>query len=625
MLPSLSTKDPRYDIPRFDWDFLSALLTTTHRPLGAQGWPNLSQHLLLASPRLLSILRRLQDIMTRYHETPFTREMLPQRLALIRQVEVAAGSLSRSDELRWDQVVMFRDHVRQRREYLSTLVDYLHRKRAKVNQLMNVFLNQQIHNFTSMKGESRYLSLHETRVMEKLDPFHRTETTKRAFNLWQQTQMKRDLDPAGTLVQFFIDIEGYADKTTKLWTESIDLYRNQEWVEVHKISFEDTAAWGWYALLERDNLPGFNRGPDVRYYRKFDTRQFPVDSSHVFLVERKKLHTLNRRTDEDGSVEQYGDVPPVRRGDLWNPDLAKAYIYVMRKNEICAYPMHGHFHSMGVRGKAIEAAGLLVADNGKILAIDNASGHYRPSSLHLAQAVEKIQTHDAFAPGGMVGVRYEYKRAYGDVTFEGFTDMFFPVVVFQRLAQNEFPLRETWQELKVLSRRYPRGPADFPNADKQAYHYFAGLWERIYGGPDGWMNATADFIAYMHPERAILQALTLFIATRSSPDPRAFRRASWTRGFGRADIQAVDQALERYDAELGRLTTELRTGGDVMRVLGMAQWILRSAVELQDAIMNWQKVNTPESGRYRAVMDLAIAVSEEKDVLERELRMSARH
>ena len=629
MLPSLATKDPRYDIPRFDWDFLAALLFTGQRPFDYRGGAiDLSQHLPSEPVRLRFILMNLQHVMARYHDIPFTRGMLPQRLARIREVERAAMSFPRLDELRWDQVVMFREHVRQRREYLSRLVDYLHRKRAKVNQLMNVFLNQQISNLASMKGESRYLGLHETRVMEGLDPFHRTETLKRAFNIWQETQMQRDLDPAGNLVQFFIDIEGYADKEgRRLWTDPINLYRNEEWVEIHKISFEETAAWSWYALLESYNpSPLLIQSPDrVRYYSKFDTRKFPVDSREVFLVERKKLHTLNTRTSEDGVREQYRDIETSPRGGPGEPNLSKAYIYVMRKNGICAYPVSDHFHSMGARGKAIQAAGLLVADNGKILAIDNDSGHYRPSSSHLAQAVEEIQTNGAFAAGAMVGVRYGYKRAYGDVTFEGMFDMFFPVAVFQKLAQNEFPLQETWQELQGLSRRYPRGPADFPNADKQAYVRFARLWQRIYAGPDGWMNAITDFIAHMHPERAILQALTLFIATRGSLDAGAFRRASWTIGFGRRDIEAVDRALERYDAELQRLTTELRAGQDMMRVLAMAQWVLQSAVELQEAIMTWQKENTPASGRYNAVMDLAIAVSEEKAVLERELRMSARH
>ncbi|MBL3591759.1 MAG: hypothetical protein JMN24_18575 [gamma proteobacterium endosymbiont of Lamellibrachia anaximandri] len=113
-------------------------------------------------------------------------------------------------------------------------------------------------------------------------------------------------------------------------------------------------------------------------------------------------------------------------------EMPNSLKYVMRHDEILFDPnpkVGKAFHSYLVDEKSIQAAGGIAANNGKIIAIDNMSGHYRPGWRLLAQAVDRLA--EVLDNNAVVGV-------FSDGAPGGGETWFFPVRVFARLAGNGF-------------------------------------------------------------------------------------------------------------------------------------------------------------------------------------------
>lgn len=73
------------------------------------------------------------------------------------------------------------------------------------------------------------------------------------------------------------------------------------------------------------------------------------------------------------------------------------------------YP--GSHHTSLTNGRAVSAAGVMVVRDGRVLAIDNRSGHYRPGSAELANAVRYLHAGDAFAAGAVVALYVDESSA----------------------------------------------------------------------------------------------------------------------------------------------------------------------------------------------------------------------
>ena len=74
-------------------------------------------------------------------------------------------------------------------------------------------------------------------------------------------------------------------------------------------------------------------------------------------------------------------------------ELPNSLKYAMRHDRIFFDPspkVKQAFHSYMVDEKSVQSAGGIVADRGKVVAVDNVSGHYVPGWRLLSQAVEYI-------------------------------------------------------------------------------------------------------------------------------------------------------------------------------------------------------------------------------------------
>lgn len=96
------------------------------------------------------------------------------------------------------------------------------------------------------------------------------------------------------------------------------------------------------------------------------------------------------------------------------------WIWVMdEKGNFYAHPWSPNsdtYHSSFFAGEPVRAAGLIRVNQGIIEMINNESGHYKPSKLHLDYAVDALSAHQLFAP--LASEAYDPDRSRRDLSKE---------------------------------------------------------------------------------------------------------------------------------------------------------------------------------------------------------------
>ena len=141
---------------------------------------------------------------------------------------------------------------------------------------------------------------------------------------------------------------------------------------------------------------------------------------------------------EYNSVGGGGEGATDRGGDFVNGD---AYVV---SHDGKFYSFSGNtVHSEFLSGDPVRAAGIIVSVKGRVQAIDNRSGHYRPGWRNLLQAVEILADQGVFAREAVVAL----------VVSETST-MFFRVADYIRLGQMGFPFGEATSVVRGYQRKY---------------------------------------------------------------------------------------------------------------------------------------------------------------------------
>lgn len=92
-------------------------------------------------------------------------------------------------------------------------------------------------------------------------------------------------------------------------------------------------------------------------------------------------------------------------------DFTRGSIYAMDgPDKMFCLPAHKH-HSALSGGDPVSAAGVVVADNGRVVAIDNRSGHYRPGYRQLLLAVRYLMERRLFEPDGFAALYISMENA----------------------------------------------------------------------------------------------------------------------------------------------------------------------------------------------------------------------
>jgi hypothetical protein len=243
-------------------------------------------------------------------------------------------------------------------------------------------------------------------AMEKLDPLGRSKPYLEA-QLEQWLSRLGDKDPCEHIVEFLFNFDAKDNDYNKPFGMDSD------------------------RLGSCRIIPGKNRleAYYVQPAGQVATRYIPQVHSATLAI--STIHRLPLKTVGGGASRGGGDF---EGGDP----------YVLSpEDKLYSVNYGGTIHSQFLSGDAVKGAGLWVVRDGKVLLIDNRSGHYMPSWRGLLQSVQWIAEREAFHPDASVG----YVITSYDV-------MFFRVQDFLRLGKAEFPYEATRDMLRGYHRKY---------------------------------------------------------------------------------------------------------------------------------------------------------------------------
>jgi len=554
-------------------------------------------------------------------------ELHLKRIKQLHEILLYRHGINLHQDPMYADILLLTESVTKRKNYLCKLSDYLMPDKCDtITELVNMFSQQPIVNVVYIKESyrhPRHVSLHQKKILEKYEPRHRGgyEWMEELFLAYVQDQVNRQKNPAEKLVDFFLEIEHETiyrvAKPVPYWTKEEAAWR--------EIWFEAGRAFTYYVMLS-ETVTQFGEAPYTRYTRYFYVQYDPAHHAQ-YIPHVYPLHSL-----KTGQVIlSSGQTITVKYGYKWpdrgskDPDLRESYIYVMRKGQIFAYPpaqqtsKGAPFHSFGFQGKKIQAGGLLVAVDGQIVAIDNRSGHYRPSILHLKQAVSLIESHGAFYHDALVGVAYSYKvhvpgTGRGDEGFEEVgNSAFFPVNIFLGLARNNFRLMDVWNAFGVMERKYPNGPASFPQHGQEVWGLFTRRWT---AHNLTWDRVKRDFINYLYPGlKRYMATINQILESRTIPAPSRFMRDTTWAFHRRGGLETIDEALRAYDAHYDTLRRAVTT--DNMYLINFTLKTLKTTlVTIFTEASEWLGWATSPEGRTstarrRAVENLFRAAEEQ--------------
>jgi hypothetical protein len=411
-------------------------------------------------------VERLVRALQNHHQTPRSKQCLPQLVATLDLAIAAANDLARAglafDAKVHDTLNGWRKGMQIEAEFLRGLLQYsTPLGRALVTKALSDTGRHRQH------GGALLVGLVPTKAHERLDPRHRaTSELENAFQAWWQQEMAAKRDPAAGLVEFFLGFGTGAERPSAR-SMPADVLASR------RILFDAGRAHAFYT--ERDGLV-------VRYNGAFHDKE--TSSVRAVTSVHRRPYTSTQGTQGSGAAKRTGDdflggdtyaISPDGDMHTWNPQT---------------------IHSEYLSGAAVQCAGLIVVVDGKVRAIDNRSGHYQPGWANLLQAVALVEEHGAFAAEAIVGL-----------VVDGETTMYFAVADFLSLGRRAFPFVETVAVVRTYQQRY-RGRIPVPDSKlehipaqaRQGWHGLDNQWDRFLqrffvrkpaggGTGDGWPTA----------------------------------------------------------------------------------------------------------------------------------------
>ncbi len=526
----------------------------------------------------------LQIALKSYHGIPLQKEQLWSRIDRLMKVDERIDTISRKPNHGADPNILksFGDHVNRRLVYLKVLFRYTHqkKKKAKLSELLKAFSSGK--NYRQMKNDgSYYLSMHSTQLVEKIDPLHRRGIFDQHYRNYVREEIKQGRDPADGLVDFILSLE------KKNYLQKADYFK-PDYSDLLRLIFKEKKAWAYYLTT-----------PEGKF---------------------RRITSLKEK--EDVSLEAYDSVCHENYKNEFSlrdfSDLLFGDIYVMRKGILYTYPTKEgrNFHSMGVQGKAIQAAGIIVVKEGKVQAIDNKSGHYRPTWRHLLQACTLIQENDAFADEAVVSV--VVNKDYS---------VFFRADDFINLARNNFPFKHTIDILQHYIKMYGNKKPYPPSMDQ----YLRALVRDTAGQIFDYSDAIVAFLELIYPEDPTKQALqkqnlNLIWLSRRSWTYAQWKKESYVGLFATriGPIGGVDVAYRDFDKGYNRFVMYSKNEASVNKYYRLnlsthkeLDAVINKAKALIKAINVWlSKKEGKDSVRRSAVLTAEELVQEDLERLE---------
>ena len=306
---------------------------------------------------------------------------------------------------------------------------------------------------------------------------------------WANDKYRSQSDPIDHVVEYMIEAVvplyqggfGSSPRQARLGT-SKDL---TPFVEIHIRSYVPGD--------ERFSAPGLSRmwTYQVRVPRrtrsKYDEWNPGTEWAPAWAEDALSLPTL--RVVESDSISRPG-IADFTEGSLYAIDATGRFLcYGAWK-----------FHSALANSEPVEAAGILVAEAGRVVAIDNRSGHYQPTFRQLVTAVKFLHTNSVLEFDAFVSLYVSEHDA-----------MYFTPAEFIDVAHGGLRYFETAAKISEIAQRYgqrlpvparhvhliPAGLADFPDCGRG--NRWDLMLENMYKPLKQIVNELADFLKSVAP------------------------------------------------------------------------------------------------------------------------------
>jgi hypothetical protein len=356
--------------------------------------------------------------------------------------------------------------------------------------------------------------------IEYIDPLHRSGTD--VLDAWShhvQVETKAGRDPNDSIIRFLLSQENVSGQYARVYAtvEQRVYYRLLYKTENH-VGAGDGGATLLCAMYHY-NMG--HRGPRYAAHLdggdpeggRFKCRWLPYTSQEYVSVRGNSLHDMVG-------------------GDIYVMD-EDGYFYSFQPSE---------FHSYMLGGERVQAAGVVVVNNGKVRGIDNKSGHYQPTWKNLHQAVVDLDSHKVFVPDAVVGLM-----------LPGENIMYFAKDDYLQVGRRGFPYDATRDLVDRYHRKY-RGGLPVPPTQIDIISDTERTWPTAtrYSGDMGQtkFDRWREFMRAAFPKtvNALLQGMEKLAKASNVPALAQWQKESDAGLLARRDeITAfVDGALERY-------------------------------------------------------------------------------
>lgn len=340
---------------------------------------------------------------------------------------------------------------------------------------------------------------------ERIDPLAavRNWSYMRDYLPWASRRIAENSDPTDHIVEFLIGKTASDGSTITKYLWNIERTKDSR--------------------LHPTDLVGEALNIKVRAHVKGDAKFSDRRGAPRMWTYQVKIPTKDRDTDEDksifGSWEWSCDVwsdkafsLPILRvvhsvaesNRKISNDFTRGTLYAMRGPSIMRCYPAVKFHTAVFDAEVTSAAGILVADEGRVVAIDNRSGHYQPGYRQLQTAVQFLQSNLLFEPDAFVSVFVSDDDALyfspADYLAAAQSGMSFRVVadsIARRAQQYGYRLPVAARHADLI----PTSLRDFPIHDGR------NRWDRMlasyYGGDNGLETIVKDLKVALKPQWTI--------------------------------------------------------------------------------------------------------------------------
>jgi hypothetical protein len=422
---------------------------------------------------------------------------------------------------------------------------------------------------------------------------------------WAKEQTRKNLDPIDHIIEFLIDrntgrVSDYLEDvlcnrprrpfvrlhpTTRVGeAANVQIRTHVPGDETHKLPSGKPRMWTYQVKVATGDPMDMSAGVDVFKLGSWNWTCAVWSHNAFTLPILRVVHTVGNAGRQAISE-----------------DFTRSTLYAMQgPSTMRCYPGL-KFHSALFDTEAVSAAGMLVANDGRVVAIDNRSGHYQPGFRQLLTAVQFLERNQVFKHDAFVSL---HVRSSGHPS--GAEALYFSPREFIEVAQRGMPFDLVAGKLARTAQQYryglpvPAAHVDLIPASLSDFSNGRHRWDRmlvaLYGEDHGLEAIVADLKATLKPS-----STPKWVVGRRDgpPDSKTVRREGDHPALAAQTLQAIEQggAYCNLPELVRKLIAATRTSGGLLAKSREQLPLIQASQRYQDIAKRLGAL-TPERGTF---------------------------